>query len=101
MIASNRRYLESISTFDNREVGRKRLEYILHQKVKIIGTRKGLFFSIKDLLVLTAIVRGEFNINGYRNKNMQKLLGFNGGKISRLIKRLRLFLNSSTLSFPK
>jgi hypothetical protein len=48
------------------------------------------FFSAEDLIVLTAIVRGEFNINGFRNKNMQKLLGFDGGKISRLIKRLRV-----------
>jgi predicted transcriptional regulator len=41
-------------------------------------------------LILTAIVRGEFNIKGFRNKNLQKLLGFNGAKISRLIKRLRV-----------
>ncbi|MBN1338631.1 MAG: hypothetical protein JXA03_04870 [Bacteroidales bacterium] len=40
--------------------------------------------------MLLAILRGEFNINGFRNKNLQKLLGFNGGKISRLIKRLRV-----------
>lgn len=41
-------------------------------------------------MILTAIVRGEFNINGFKNKNLQKLLGFNGAKISRLIKRLRV-----------
>ena len=42
------------------------------------------------MVVLLAILRGEFNISGFRNKNMQKLLGFNAGKISRLIKRLRV-----------
>jgi predicted transcriptional regulator len=29
-------------------------------------------------------------VNGFRNKNLQKLLGFTGSKISRLIKRLRV-----------
>lgn len=87
--ASNRRYLEFISAFDNKEVGRKRLEDVTSSKSENNRNYKGFnFFSVDDLTVLTAIVRGEFNINGFRNKNMQKLLGFNGGKISRLIKRL-------------
>jgi len=89
--ASNRRYLEFISAFDNKVVGRKRLEDVTSSKSENNRNYKGFnFFSVEDLLVLTAIVRGEFNINGFRNKNMQKLLGFNGGKISRLIKRLRV-----------
>lgn len=89
--ASNKRYLEFISAFDNKEVGRKRLENVTSPKSENNRNYKGFnFFSIEDLVVLTAIVCGEFNINGFRNKNMQKLLGFNGGKISRLIKRLRV-----------
>jgi len=89
--ASNRRYLEFISAFDNKEVGRKRLEGVTSSKSENNRNYKGFnFFSTEDLLVLMTIVRGEFNINGFRNKNMQKLLGFNGGKISRLIKRLRV-----------
>lgn len=89
--ASNRRYLEFISAFDNKEVGRKRLEKVTSSKSENNRNYKGFnFFSVDDLTVLMAIVRGEFNINGFRNKNMQKLLGFNGGKISRLIKRLRV-----------
>jgi uncharacterized membrane protein len=35
-----------------------------------------------------AIVRGEFNINGFRNKNLKKILDYPSSKISRLIKRL-------------
>jgi DNA-binding MarR family transcriptional regulator len=89
--ASNKRYLEFISAFDNKEVGRKRLEKITSSKSDNNRNYKGFnFFNVKDLLILTAIARGEFNINGFRNKNMQKLLGFNGGKVSRLIKRLRV-----------
>lgn len=89
--ASNRRYLEFISAFDNKEVGRKRLEKVTSSKSENNRNYKGFnFFNVDDLTLLMAIVRGEFNINGFRNKNMQKLLGFNGGKISRLIKRLRV-----------
>lgn len=89
--ASNKRYLEFISAFDNKEVGRKRLGKITSSKSDNNRNYKGFnFFSDDDLSVLTAIVRGEFNINGFRNKNLQKLLGFKGGKISRLIKRLRV-----------
>lgn len=89
--ASNRRYLDFISAFDNKEVGRKRLEKVTSSKSENNRNYKGFnFFNVDDLTVLMAIVRGEFNINGFRNKNMQKLLGFNGGKISRLIKRLRV-----------
>jgi len=89
--ASNRRYLEFISAFDNKEVGRKRLEKVTSSKSENNRNYKGFnFFNVDDLTLLMAIVRGEFNINGFRNKNMQKLLGFNSGKISRLIKRLRV-----------
>lgn len=89
--ASNKRYLEFISAFDNKEVGRKRLEKVTSAKSENNRNYKGFnFFSASDLTILMAIVRGEFNIHGFRNKNLQKLLGFNGGKISRLIKRLRV-----------
>ena len=89
--ASNKRYLEFISAFDNKEVGRKRLGDVTSSKNENNRNYKGFnFFSASDLMVLTDIVRGEFNIAGFRNKNLQKLLGFNGGKTSRLIKRLRV-----------
>jgi DNA-binding MarR family transcriptional regulator len=89
--AANKRYLEFISAFDNKEVGRERLKRVASSKSENNRNYKGFnFFDAEDLLILTTIVRGEFNINGFRNKNMQKLLGFTGSKISRLIKRLRV-----------
>lgn len=89
--SANKRYLEFISAFDNKEVGRKRLENITSSKSENNRNYKGFnFFNPSDLVVLTAIARGEFNINGFRNKNLQKLLDFSGAKISRLIKRLRV-----------
>lgn len=89
--ASNKRYLEFISAFDNKEVGRKRLEKVTSSKTESNRNYKGFnFFNKDDLTILTTIMRGEFNINGFRNKNLQKLLGFTASKISRLIKRLRI-----------
>ena len=89
--ASNKRYLEFISAFDNKEVGKKRLEKVTSSKSENNRNYKGFnLFDKEDLIILLAILRGEFNISGFRNKNMQKLLGVNGGKISRLIKRLRV-----------
>lgn len=88
---ANRRYLEFISAFDNKEVGRKRLEKVTSSKIENNRNYKGFnFFSKDDLAILMVIVRGEFNINGFRNKNLQKILAYKGSKISRLIKRLRI-----------
>jgi len=87
--ASNKRYLEFISAFDNKEVGRKRLVKITSSETNNNRNYKGFnFFNNDDLAVLLAIVRGEFNINGFRNKNLKKILNFPSSKISRLIKRL-------------
>jgi predicted transcriptional regulator len=89
--ASNKRYLEYISAFSNKQVGRKRLEKVTESKTDNKRNYKGFnFFNDADLAILLAILRGEFNISGFRNKNLQKLLGFNGSKISRLIKRLHV-----------
>ena len=89
--AVNKRYLEFISCFDNKEVGRKRLEKVSSPKTDNNRNYKGInFFSKEDLAILLAIVRGEFNINGFRNKHLRKFLGFKASKVSRLIKRLHV-----------
>jgi hypothetical protein len=57
--ASNRRYLEFISAFDNKEVGRKRLEKVTSSKSENNRNYKGFnFFNVDDLTLLMAIVRG-------------------------------------------
>lgn len=88
--AANNRYLEFISAFNNKEVGRKRLEKVTESTTENNRNYKGFnFFCDNDLFVLLSLTRGEYNISGFRNKNLQKQLGLNGSKISRLIKRLR------------
>lgn len=89
--ASNRRYLEFISAFDNKNASRKRLEQITETKKENNRNYKGFnFFSKNDLFLLLTILRGEFNISGFRNKNIKKMLGWSSSKVSRLIKRLRV-----------
>jgi len=88
---ANKRYLDFIAALDNKEVGRKRLEHVTKSKTENNRNYKGFnFFDKEDLAMLIAIQRGEFNINGFRNKNIKNLLNWNSAKVSRLIKRLRI-----------
>jgi len=91
--ASNRRYLEFISAFDNKEAGRKRLDKVTKSKQENNRKYKGFnLFSLEDLSLLLTVLRGEYNICGFRNKDLRmRLPMFNTGKISRLIKRLKIF----------
>ena len=91
--ASNKRYLEFISAFDNKEAGRKRLDKISNKKSVNNRNYKGFnLFSDQDLAVLITVLRGEYNISGFRNKDIRfRLPQFNTAKISRMIKRLHVF----------
>mgnify|MGYP002397257586 CR=1 FL=1 len=91
--ASNKRYLEFISSFDTKESGRKRLDNIAKTKTQNNRNYKGFnLFSNDDLDLLLTALRGEFNISGFRNKDLRKWLPqWNPSKVSRLIKRMRVF----------
>jgi len=91
--ASNKRYLEFISAFDNKEVGRKRLEKVTKSKKENNRNYKGFnLFSKEDLTLLLTVLRGEYNISGFRNKDIRNRIPvFNTGKVSRLLKRLKVF----------
>jgi hypothetical protein len=88
-VAANKRYLEFISAFDNKEVGRKRLSKITKSKTVNNRNYKGFnFFDENDIKFLLTIVSGEFNIYGFRNKQLQRLLKLSASQVSRIIKRL-------------
>jgi hypothetical protein len=91
--ASNKRYLEFISAFDNKEAGRKRLDKVTKSKKNNNRNYKGFnFFSQQDLSLMLTVLRGEYNISGFRNKDIRwRLPEFNTGKITRLIKRMKVF----------
>jgi hypothetical protein len=90
--ASNRRYLEFVSSFDDPSSGAKKLEEL--SKSKKIGDRcfKGFnFFSHTDHQLFGVLSHVEFNINGLQNQSIRKLLPkYSSASVSRLLKRLRV-----------
>jgi hypothetical protein len=90
LVASNRRYIEFISTFDDVSTGINTLNKVTKTAVKNDRPYKGFnFFNEDDLMLLTAIVSGEFEISGFQNKQLRaKLNNKNSSQISRLLKRL-------------
>jgi len=88
--ASNRRYIEFISAIDNKDAGRKRLEKVSQSKKENDRNYKGFnFFNPFDLSILLTVLKGQFNISGFRNSDIRKLLlKLNSGQVSRLFKRL-------------
>ena len=91
MKASNRRYLEFISAIDDPSGGIKDLNKI-SRSVKDGGRscRGFNLFDGNDLELFGAIIRGEFNISGFSNSCLRKVIkGKKGHEVSRLLKRLR------------
>lgn len=89
--ASNRRYLEFISTFDDPSQGIKNLNKV-SETVETNNRRyRGFnFFSSDDQKLLEVLSRGEFNINGLRNKSLQAHFPERSSSaISAILKRLR------------
>jgi len=90
--ASNRRYLEFISTFDDQSQGIKNLEKVSRTVEVDNRLYQGFnFFSNDDRFLLEILSRGEFNINGLRNKSIRKFFPHkSSAAISRILKRLHL-----------
>ena len=88
--ASNRRYLEFISSFDDLSKGISNLEKVSRTVATEKRTYKGFnFFATEDVKLLLTLDRGEFNINGFQNKTLQPFLSDkSSGQISRILKRL-------------
>ena len=89
---ANFRYLEFISTIDDRSTGISTLSKI-SKTVTPDNNRsyKGFnFFDDDDLNLFQVIFRGEFNISGFQNKNVRThLTDKTINQVSRLLTRLR------------
>lgn len=88
----NHRYLEFISTIDDKRVGILNLNRISKNVVEKNHTYKGFnFFSDYDNRIFLTIARGEYNLRGFRNKDLRTRLRENTTHtICRVLKRLRL-----------
>jgi len=91
MKASNRRYLEFISAIDDPSGGIKDLNKISRSVKEDDRSYRGFnLFDDDDLVLFSAIIRGEFNISGFSNKSLRKVIKDKKGyQVSRLLKRLR------------
>jgi hypothetical protein len=89
--ASNQRYIAFLSQLDKPESGLRQLEKISNPVRREERSHRGfnLFYGV-DLDLFVAIARGEHRISGFRNRDLQKPLGRNGGQVSRLLKLLRV-----------
>jgi len=88
--ASNRRYMEFVSTFDGVSGGINNLRKVSETVVTDKRTYKGFnFFAEDDVKLLVTLERGEFNISGFQNKTLHRFLADkSSGQISRILKRL-------------
>jgi hypothetical protein len=91
MKASNRRYLEFISAIDDTTGGIKDLNKISKPVKEDDRSYRGFnLFDGDDLDLFSAIIRGEFNISGFSNRSLRKVIkGKKGHQVSRLLKRLK------------
>jgi DNA-binding MarR family transcriptional regulator len=89
--ASNQRYLEFISAIDDHSIGHKKLEKATGNITENNRNYKGFnFFSKTDKQLMITLARGEFNIYGFKGKDIKKYAGYTSSQISRLLKRLRV-----------
>jgi hypothetical protein len=90
MRAANRRYLEFISTLDDPSCALKDVEKIALPVREADRSLRGFnLFAGEDLDVFQTLVRGEFNISGFKNKHLAQRLQQAGRQVSPLLKRLR------------
>jgi len=91
-LAANRRYLKFISEVETPEVGVEKLHQLAETKTENNRCYKGFnLFTEDDTLLFRSLLRGEFTISGFTNKNLRQLLPpKNTGQITRLLKRLRV-----------
>jgi DNA-binding MarR family transcriptional regulator len=91
LLAANQRYLDFLAAIDDHSIGHQKLEKatatLTRQKRKYKGIN---FFSTADKALLLTLARGEFNIYGFRSKDLRKYLTYTKSQMSRLLKRLRV-----------
>ena len=92
LLPANQRYLKFISEIDTPEVGVEKLHRLAETTEINHHRHKGFnLFSKEDASLFRTLLRGEFFISGFANKDLRQLLpNKNSGQITRLLKRLRV-----------
>ena len=91
LLAANRRYLKFISEVETPEVGVRKLQQLTETKEENNHRYKGFnLLAEEDTSVFRALVRGEFFISGFTNKDLRRYLDKTPAQVTRLLKRLRV-----------
>jgi hypothetical protein len=91
MEAANRRYLDFLAALDDPSDGVRKLPKVAEPVRRDGRSHRGFnLFQTEDLAIFRAIVRGEFLITGFRNRDLRFHLGNTSRQVSRILKRLRL-----------
>lgn len=92
LLASNNRYIEFLSAIEDQRAGTDKLNQLTKTVCENDRSYRGFnFFDDDDQLLFRTIARGEFNISGFKNKNLRQwLTNKTSAQISRMIKRLRV-----------
>jgi hypothetical protein len=92
LLAANRRYLAFLSDLADPTAGVRQVERLAEPVRQEERTYRGFnLFSAEDLALFLALTRGEWQISGFRNAALRRVLpGRSGPQVSRLLKRLHL-----------
>jgi DNA-binding HxlR family transcriptional regulator len=91
-LAANWRYIECLCALADPSAGMPQLQRVTQLVQQHHRTYRGFdFFSNQDQPMLLTLLRGEFNIRGFANKDLRRHLpGKTSSRLSRFLKRLRL-----------
>jgi hypothetical protein len=92
LLAANRRYLAFLSDLSDPTAGVQHVERLAEPTRQDDRSYRGFnLFSAADLALFTALARGEWQISGFRNRNLRRALPqYSGPQLSRLLKRLHV-----------
>jgi hypothetical protein len=92
LLAANRRYLAFLSDLTDPSAGVRQVERLGEPVREQERSYRGFnLFSSEDLALFIALARGEWQISGFRNSSLRRLLPDRSGpQVSRLLKRLHL-----------
>ena len=92
LLAANRRYLAFLSDLTDPSAGVQQVERLAEPVRQEERSYRGFnLFSAADLALFLALARGEWQISGFRNTSLRRVLSDRSGpQVSRLLKRLHL-----------
>ena len=96
LVAANRRYLAFLSDLSDPTAGVRQIAHVAEPTRQDARSYRGFnLFGADDLALFTALARGEWQISGFRNSSLRRVLPhYSGPQLSRLLKRFKAFAPS-------